>query len=89
MFCMVTCYLLPWIASTESQTFLLHQSESYNKILNEKADQIPNFRMMHDQSLPDPSGLSVNTRVIEEELPPCMFGFCLLRILHYKNDTCQ
>ena len=38
--------------------------------------------MMHDQSFLGPSCLSVNKRVQEDKLPPCIFGFCLLRILH-------
>ena len=55
--------------------------------LNETGERIPKFRMTHDQSFPGPSGTSVNKRVITEELPPCLFGFCLQRILHYIVDT--
>lgn len=29
------------------------------------------------------SGKSVNSRVIEEEMLPCMFGYCLLRVVHF------
>jgi len=42
--------------------------------------------MTHDQSFPGPLGLSVNNRV-EEELPVCMFGFCLLQIIHFIVHT--
>ena len=40
-------------------------------------------RMTHDQSFPGPSGKSVNNRVNSDLLPPCMFGFCLVRLIHY------
>ena len=36
----------------------------------------------HDCSLSAPSGLSVNNPVQQESLQPCLYGFCLLRILH-------
>ena len=55
--------------------------------INENGERIPKFQMTHDQSFPGPSGLSVNNRVEEDELPPCMFGFCLLRIIHYIVHT--
>ena len=41
-------------------------------------------RACHDLSFPaEPSKTSVNSRVIDDELPPCKFGYCLLRIVHY------
>jgi hypothetical protein len=39
--------------------------------------------MTHEQTFPGPSGKSVNLRVKPELLPPCMYSFALLRILHY------
>lgn len=53
--------------------------ESNNKF----GKRIPKHRMMHDQSFPGPSGKSVNLRVKPELLPPCMYSFALLRMLHY------
>jgi hypothetical protein len=51
--------------------------------INEIGEKIPKYRMTHDQSFPGPSGLSVNLRVIKESLPPIMYSFVLLRIIHY------
>ena len=40
-------------------------------------------RVTHDLSFPGKvSGQSINSRVIEENLEPCMFGYTLLRIIH-------
>jgi hypothetical protein len=39
--------------------------------------------MTHDQSFLGPSGSSVNSRVNHSKLPPCMYGYCLRRIIHY------
>jgi hypothetical protein len=45
---------------------------------------ISKLRITHDLSFPGAiSGESVNSRVIKEELEPCMFGHALLRIIHY------
>lgn len=51
--------------------------------INEAGERINKFRMTHDQTFPGPSGLSVNLRVEQELLPPCMYSFVLLRSLHY------
>ena len=41
-------------------------------------------RACHDLSFKGKySGSSINSRVIEEELQQCMFGYCLLRTIHY------
>jgi hypothetical protein len=45
--------------------------------------KLPKFRMTHDQSFPDPSGLSVNLRIKKDSLPTIMYSFVLLRSLHY------
>jgi hypothetical protein len=45
---------------------------------------INNLRITHDLPFPGAiSGESVNSRVIEEELKPCMFGHALLLEIHY------
>jgi hypothetical protein len=54
--------------------------------INELGERIPKHRMTHDQSFPGPSLLSVNLRVIKEQLPQCMYSFVLLRTLHYIID---
>ena len=47
-------------------------------------------RACHDLSFPaKTSQTSVNSRVIDEELPQCMFGYCLLRLIHYIAALCQ
>ena len=48
------------------------------------SELIDKQRACHDLSFPaKTSQTSVNSRVIEDELPTCMFGYCLLRIIHY------
>jgi len=56
-----------------------HQQETMNK----RGERIPKYRMTHDQSFPRPSGHSVNSRVIKESLPPCMYSIVLSRTIHY------
>jgi hypothetical protein len=51
--------------------------------ISESGDLIPKYRLTHDQSFPGPSGLSVNSRVQREKLPPIMYSFALLRIIHF------
>ena len=43
----------------------------------------PKPRVTHDLSFPDPhSEHSINSRVLEDTLHPCMFEHALLRIIH-------
>jgi len=51
--------------------------------INERGERIPKFRMTHDQNFPCPSHRSVNLRVIQDELPQCMYSHVLLRSIHY------
>ena len=51
--------------------------------IDKHGNAITKFWMTHDQSFPGLPGLSVNSRLIVEKPPPCMFGLCLKRILHY------
>jgi len=53
------------------------------KTINERGERIPKFRMTHDQTFPSLSQLSVNLRVIQDELPQCMYSHVLLRSIHY------
>ena len=50
--------------------------------INEKVERYIKIRVTHDCSLSGPSGLSVNKWVQRESLQPCLYGFCVLRILH-------
>jgi hypothetical protein len=53
--------------------------------INEFGQIISKDRLTHDQSFlfKGGSGTSVNSRVIKEELPPCMFGSCVRRLINY------
>ena len=45
---------------------------------------VSKLRVTHDLSFPQAvSGESINSRVKDEDLEPCMFGHTLLRIVHY------
>ena len=54
--------------------------------LTDEGIRIAKWRMTHDQTFPAPSALSVNKRVITENLPACKYGHALLRILHFIVD---
>jgi hypothetical protein len=51
--------------------------------INEKGSRTHKYRMTHDQSFPGPSGLSINLRVIKEDLPPIRYSFTLNWLVHY------
>ena len=52
--------------------------------LTDDGVRIPKWRMTHDQTFPgEASKLSVNKRVLKEELPKCLYGHALLRMLHF------
>ena len=55
--------------------------------LSDDGVRIPKWRMTHDQTFPgEASKLSVNKRVLKEELPKCLYGHALLRMLHFIVD---
>ena len=54
--------------------------------LTDDGIRVEKWRMTHDQTFPGPSNLSVNKRVIKEDLPECMYGHTLLRVLHFIVD---
>jgi hypothetical protein len=45
--------------------------------IDESGKIIEKERLTHDQSMPGPSGLSMNVRVVSEALPLCLFGFAI------------
>ena len=56
--------------------------------INEHGQIVPKNRLTHDQSFEWSSGTSVNSRVITEELLPCMFGSCIRRIVNWAVTAC-
>ena len=51
--------------------------------VSETGEFVPKQRVTHDLSFPGiKSGHSVNSRVIDESLEPCMFGHAFLHIIH-------
>ena len=50
--------------------------------LDEEGNRIKERRETHDFSFPPPEGESINDRVIDELLHPCIHGRCLLRQTH-------
>ena len=51
--------------------------------INERGEIIDKKRLTHNQSkIYNGSGTSVNSRVQEEKLHDCMYGSCLLRLIH-------
>jgi len=57
--------------------------------IDSQGNKIKKFRMTHDQSFPGPSGLSVNTRVLKEQLPPIICSYVLSRTIHYIVNLCR
>ena len=52
--------------------------------ITEHGEIVEKDRITHDQSYPGSSSKeSINSRVIEDELTPCMFGHMHLRCIHY------
>ena len=50
--------------------------------LDAEGNKVPKRRTAHDLSRPMDSGHSVNNMVDENKLDECLFGYCLLRMLH-------
>ena len=51
--------------------------------INERGEIVDKSRLTHNQSkIFKGSGTSVNSRVIDEKLQDCMYGHCLLRVIH-------
>jgi hypothetical protein len=56
--------------------------------INKKGVKTTKFRMMHNQTFPRPSILSVNLRVQKDSLPSCMYSFIVCLLLHYIVSLC-
>ena len=50
--------------------------------IDAQGNRIPKKRFTHDLSRPMKSGMSVNNMIDDDKLDPCLFGHCLLRLLH-------
>jgi hypothetical protein len=57
--------------------------------INEHGRIIEKDGLTHDQSYKWPLGTSVNSRVITEELLPCMFGACIKRVVNWAVSARQ
>jgi hypothetical protein len=59
------------------------------RTIDENGRIVQKWRLTHDQSFSFDSGFSVNARVIEEKLDPCLYGWVLKRLAHaicfYRN----
>ena len=55
----------------------------FQDTIDESGNVKEKARATHDQSFAFSSKLSVNDRVIHDQLIPCQYGHCLLRMLHY------
>jgi hypothetical protein len=53
--------------------------------INEEGERIKKRRLTHDCSRPRHSGFSVNNHVDKDELDECLYGHCLMRILHQAH----
>ena len=54
--------------------------------INEKGERYIKRRVTHECSFSGPSGISVNNRVQQEPLQPCVYGLFLIRILQMISE---
>jgi len=51
--------------------------------IDEEGNRIPKHRVTHDATFPSPPDDSLNnSRSLDKELLPCIYGQCLRRVLH-------
>ena len=78
------CLPLPLAKATKIPSILIAPMNIQKQnTINEYGQIAPKDRLTHDQSYKWSSGTSVNSRVITEELLPCMFGACIRRIVNW------
>jgi hypothetical protein len=70
---------LPFIPNASVAPIGCHRQTTLNML----GEQVPKFRLTHDQFFPGPSGSSVNIRTDHSKLPPVMYRFFLKRIIHF------
>jgi hypothetical protein len=52
------------------------------RTINEHGEIVPKWRLTHDQSFRFDSGHSVNSRIIDDRLAPCLYGWVIKRVVH-------
>ena len=57
--------------------------------INDRGEIVQKHRITHDQSFNYSGKNSINARVIQEQLTPCVFGTALRRLLHYMAHLRQ
>jgi hypothetical protein len=57
--------------------------------INERGENIPKDRLMHDQSWKWQSKMSVNSRVEKEKLMPCYFGRAIKCLINWAVAACR
>ena len=78
------CLPLPLAKATKIPHILIAPMNIQKQnTIDEYGQIVPKDRLTHDQSYKWSSGTSVNSRVITEELLPCMFGSCIRRIVNW------
>ena len=83
------CLPLPLGKATKIPHILIAPMNIQKQNMIDKFGQIvPKDRLTHVQSFKWLSGTSVNSRVIIEELLPCIFGSCISRIVNWAITAC-
>ena len=83
------CLLPPITKATNiPDIFIAHMNIQQQNIIDEHGRIMLKDCLTHDQSFEWSSGTSVNSRVITEELLPCMFGSCIRRIVNWAVTAC-
>ena len=78
------CLLLPLTKATKIPDILIAPMNiQQQNTINEHRWIVLKDRLTHDQSFEWSSRTSVNSRVITEELLPCMFGSCIRRMVNW------
>ena len=78
------CLPLPLTKAAHSPDILIvPMNIQQQNAINEHGRIVPKDRLTHNQSFEWSSGTSVDSRVIREELIPCMFGSCIRRIVNW------
>ena len=73
--------MTPQCAAKIKQAEIYPLGLQHQTTINDRGEIIPKKRVCHDLSNNRKSGLSLNQRVIEEEIPTVLFGYTLMRVL--------
>ena len=78
--------ILPSIIKSMPGTSVTPLGVAIHWTVDDEGNTLLKRRTTHDCSFPGPSGKSVNKRVKEDLLEPCLYGHTLLRILHFIHN---